>query len=257
MSAFCEPDTTTSTPHSSIGRSTTPSPDTASNTLTAPWAAATSASARTSFSTPVEVSDCVVKSALTSPPRSASARSTSAGVDLLAPLGLEVHGLGAVGIAQLRPALPELPGGRDDRDVARREQVRDRRLHRAGPGGGEQQHVVARLEDHLQALQHAGVDLDERGRAVVQDRLRHHLRDRRRQRRGARRHEVLLAVDLGHRRAAENSERPGAPSACGSSTPRSGAARRPSRRCVSPGARRGFARPRRAPHGGPPPEDRR
>ena len=243
-----------------MGRSTTPRPETASKALIAPWALAASASARTSLSTPVEVSDWVVKSALTSPPRSARARSTSA-TSTFSPHSVSRWiASRAVRVAQLGPTLAELPARGDDRDVAGREQVRDGGFHRTGPGGGEQQHVVARLEHHLQALQHPRVDLHESGRAVIQDRLRHHLRNRRRERRRARRHEVLLAVELGHRRAAENSERPGAPwcatSACGSRRPRSGAASRASPRCVSAGGCRVSARPRRAPAGARAPAER-
>jgi hypothetical protein len=73
------------------------------------------------------------------------------GVDLLAPLGLEVDGLGPVGIAQLRPALTELPRRGHDRDIARREQVGHRGLHRARSRGREHEHLVARLEDHREA----------------------------------------------------------------------------------------------------------
>ena len=59
MSDFCEPETTTSTPQSSWGRSAAPRPETASTQSTAPCFVATSFSALTSLRTPVEVSDWV------------------------------------------------------------------------------------------------------------------------------------------------------------------------------------------------------
>ena len=82
MSAFCEPATTTSSCQSSWQTGTAPAADTASSTMSAPWAWATSASARTSFTTPVEVSERVVKKTFTSG-FSASSRSASAGSTLL------------------------------------------------------------------------------------------------------------------------------------------------------------------------------
>ena len=60
MSAFCEPAATTSTCQASCGQGIAPSPDTASTAMIAPAAWATSASACTSFTTPVEVSESVV-----------------------------------------------------------------------------------------------------------------------------------------------------------------------------------------------------
>ena len=74
-----------------------------------------------------------MKSALTSPAALGQRALDLGRVDLLAPLELEVDGLGAVGVAQLGPALPELAAGGDDRDVAGRDQVRDGRLQRPVP----------------------------------------------------------------------------------------------------------------------------
>ena len=247
MSAFCDPDTTTSTPHASVGRSTTPRPETASKTLIAPWLAATSASARTSLTHAggrlrlraeerLDLAAAIRERAL-----------DLGGVDLLAPLGLEVHGVGAVGLAQLGPALAELTGRRDDRDVARGQQVGHRRLHRTGPGGREQLHVVARLEHHLEPVQDPRVDLDERGRAVVEDRLRHHLRHGRRERRRARGHEVLLAVDLGHGGWPRIAKAPGRLDPPGPGTARCGAASAATRLCACPRRCRGSGRPRAGP----------
>ncbi len=63
MSAFCDPDTTTSTPHSSVRRSTPPKLETASTTNAAPVGRTASAIPRTSCTTPVEVSDWVTYTA--------------------------------------------------------------------------------------------------------------------------------------------------------------------------------------------------
>jgi hypothetical protein len=76
MSAFCDPATTTSTPHSSWGSGTAPSPDTASTAISAPCRCATSVSSRMSLTTPVEVSEKVVNTSSMAgfePSRSSSA----------------------------------------------------------------------------------------------------------------------------------------------------------------------------------------
>jgi hypothetical protein len=113
-------------------------------------------------------------------------------VDPPSPLGLPVHGARAVGIAELGPALPELAARGHERRLAGADQIGDRGLHRAAAAGGEEEHLVLGLEDRLQPLQHTGIHLDERRRAVVEHRLCHHLRDRRRQRRRPGGHQVLL-----------------------------------------------------------------
>ena len=59
ISAFCEPDTTTSTPQSSAASSTPPRLETASTTSSAPVGRTASAIACTSWTTPVEVSEWV------------------------------------------------------------------------------------------------------------------------------------------------------------------------------------------------------
>ena len=78
ISAFCEPATTTSTPHSSCGSGTAPSPETASTAISAPCRCAISVSSRMSFTTPVDVSEKVVNTSST-PSFSPSSRSSSAG----------------------------------------------------------------------------------------------------------------------------------------------------------------------------------
>ena len=192
ISDFCEPATTTSTPHSSCGRSTAPRPETASTQSTESCAVVDL----------VERADVVedagrgLRLGREHRPR----RAAEAGerlvearrVHLLAPLELQVHGVGAVGVAELGPALAELAAGGNHGRVAGANEVGDCGLHRGGSRGREAQDLVARLEDQRQPLQHPRVDLDERRGTVIEDRLRHHLRDARRQRRRSRGQHVLL-----------------------------------------------------------------
>src|SRR5918995_1642536 len=159
MSDFWEPETTTSTPHSSWGRSTAASPETASTHSTASRPTTTSFSARTSWTTPVDVTRAF-------------------------------------------PAPPNLPRRGHERELAWNDEVGDGRFHPPRARGGEAQYVVAGLEHGPQPLQDPLVHLDERRRAVVQDRLRHHLAHRRGQRRRPGRHQILLVeyVRRSHRR---------------------------------------------------------
>ncbi len=191
MSAFCEPATTTSTPQSSWRSSAAPRPETASTTRMTSCRRATSAIACTSWTMPVEVSDSVANATFTSV-FSPSSRSISRGIEALAPAGLVAHELGAVGLAELDPALAELAGRAREHLVARADEVGDRGLHRARAAGREREHLVLRPEDHRQLVQHALVELVEGGRAVVEHRRRHRLRDRRRDRRRPGGHQVLL-----------------------------------------------------------------
>ena len=64
-SAFCEPPTATSIPHSSNANGTAPRLETTSTTTSAPASFATRASSRIGWITPVEVSECVSRTALT------------------------------------------------------------------------------------------------------------------------------------------------------------------------------------------------
>ena len=108
MSAFCEPATTTSMPHSSCSQPrVAPRPETASTTSSAPWRRATSASARTSCTIPVEVSDSVANTTST-PGLLAQHPVDLGGVEAHAPARLVLDQLGAVGLAELDPALAEL-----------------------------------------------------------------------------------------------------------------------------------------------------
>ena len=175
MSDFCEPATTTSTPHSSCGRSTAPRPETASTHRTAPRARATSFKARTSLITPVEVSDWVDEhrphrrvGSPRAPRRRAPGRPSR-------PTRNRVDRLRAVRVAELLPALAELACRGDQRGLAGDDQVGRGRLH---PARARWRRSTARrsgLEHGRQPVERPGVDLDEGGRAVVQDRLGHHL----------------------------------------------------------------------------------
>ena len=123
------------------------------------------------------------------------------GVDLAAPLGRPVDGLGAVGVAQLGPALAEVAAAGDQHGLPGTREVGDCRLHRTGARGGEHLHLVGGAEDQLEPLQDAGVDLHERGRPVIEHRLGHHLRYRGRKRGRARRHQVLLQIGICHQKS--------------------------------------------------------
>jgi len=79
IQAFCEPVTTTSTPHASISNGTAPSPDTLSTRISAPGATSrmTAASSGIGFMTPVEVSLWVSRTALVPGDRWSSSRTTA------------------------------------------------------------------------------------------------------------------------------------------------------------------------------------
>ena len=77
ISAFCEPESTTSIPHASVSSGTAPSDEIASTTSVASPTA--SLSARTSETTPVEVSDCWQKTISTPLSRTAAPTSSASG----------------------------------------------------------------------------------------------------------------------------------------------------------------------------------
>ena len=81
MSAFCDPDTTESSDHASVSQGIAPRLEIASTPTSAPASLATAAKERTSVTTPVEVSDCVTRTAF-APPSSArrAERSSAVGV---------------------------------------------------------------------------------------------------------------------------------------------------------------------------------
>jgi len=80
ISAFCDPEMTTSTPHASVSSGTAPRLEIASTTESAPPSAAAAATARTSVTTPVEVSDCVNSTAFAGRAASRAATSSADGV---------------------------------------------------------------------------------------------------------------------------------------------------------------------------------
>ena len=123
-------------------------------------------------------------------------------VEPLAPARLVAHEIGAVGLAELDPALAELARRARQHLVAGADEVGDRRLHRARPARGEREHVVARAEHGRQPAEHALVQLVERRRAVVEHRRRHRLRDGGRHGRRPGGHQVLLRERVRRHRAA-------------------------------------------------------
>ena len=110
----------------------------------------------------------------------------------LSPGVLERLELGAICRSDRLPALPEVAGGDDEDPLARRAQVRDCRLHRAGSRGAEEQHVPLGAEDIAQAHEGALIDRFEIGSAVVDDRLRDRGQHLRRHRRRSRCQQVPL-----------------------------------------------------------------
>ena len=80
MSAFWEPETTTSSPQASVAQGTAPRLETASTTARQPASFAAAASARTSETTPVEVSEWTNHTAFASRSPSRARRSAGSGV---------------------------------------------------------------------------------------------------------------------------------------------------------------------------------
>ena len=191
ISAFCEPETTESSPHSSVSQGIAPRLEIASTPTSAPASFAAAASARTSATTPVEVSDCVTSTAL-APPSSASRAARSSADGRLAPLVADVVDLAAVGLGDLGPALAEVAGGDDDDAVARRGQVRDDRLEAGRSRGRVEEDVAVGAEDLLQPLEALLVGRLEVRAAVMDDRQRHRGEHLRRHRRRPRGHQIAL-----------------------------------------------------------------
>ena len=81
MSAFCEPETAASIPQVAVSSGTAPRLETASTTLSAPASPAAAASAWTSATTPVDVSEWVSRTAEAPPSsRRRAARSAAEGI---------------------------------------------------------------------------------------------------------------------------------------------------------------------------------
>jgi hypothetical protein len=110
----------------------------------------------------------------------------------LTPRVAQVVDVCPVGLRDRRPALAEVPGRDDQHGVARRDEIRDRGLHRAAAGAPKEQHFLLGAEDLAQAREHARVELAVIRAAVVD----HGLADRRehlgRRRRRPGRHQVAL-----------------------------------------------------------------
>ena len=191
MSAFWEPATTTSIPHSSWRSSAAPRPETASTARITSWRLQTSAIAWTSWTMPVLVSRERGEGDVDLGVLGQEAVELR-GVETLAPAGLVAHEIAAVGLGELDPALAELAGRGGQHGLAGADEVGGGRLHRAGAAGGEDEHVVLGLEDLGQLAQHPLVELDEGRSAVVEHRRGHRLRDGRGHGRRPGGHQVLL-----------------------------------------------------------------
>ena len=196
---------------------------------------ATAASAWTSATTPVEVSEWTRKTSETGSSSRELAREV-VGRRRLAPGVAELLDLAAEVARHRRPALAEVAGGDGEHAVARRAEVDDRRLERARARAREEEDVVVGAVHLLQAAEHARVDLPEVGRAVVEHRLGERGEHLRRHRRRPGREQVAL---LRHR--PEPSGAPGRATTLppDGSTPRvrrragRAAARRPARRALA------------------------
>ena len=127
----------------------------------------------------------------------AERRFDGARVDRASPFHLQHHGVHAVALGELRPALAELSRVDDDRLVTAAQEVDQRGFHGAGAAGGELHHVLSRLEQPGKAFADAREDLLELGRAVVDHRLRHPQREPL----GNRRRTWGEKADLLHRRS--------------------------------------------------------
>ena len=108
----------------------------------------------------------------------------------------------AVGVHDLGEPVPEDADGHDQHALARRDVIGDGRLHPAGPGGGERQHLAFGPVDAAHALRGAGDQIGELGSAVVDHLAGPRLRHLARQRRGSRDAQVHGGLLSGERRGA-------------------------------------------------------
>ncbi len=110
------------------------------------------------------------------------------------PVGRSHHvRLAAERLRQARPALAKFAGRQHQHLVARRGQVRHRRLHRAGAGARQQQHIVLRAHKDLELRQHLLKQGAKLRRAVVHVGRGHGKLGRRKQRRRTGRKKACLA----------------------------------------------------------------
>ena len=184
-------------PQASVSSGTAPSDEIASTTSVASPTA--SLTARTSETTPVEVSDCWQKHEVDA--ALANGGADLVGVGLLAPGVANRLNVEAVALADRDPALAERPVADDGDAVAGRAEVEDGGLHRARAGGAEDEHVVGRADDVAQLAEHALVDRAEVGAAVMDDRLGGRREHRGRHRRRAGCEQVALLHDCQSRRS--------------------------------------------------------
>ena len=76
-------------------------------------------------------------------------------------------------LADLTPSFAKLSPTNNDGFILFRKDVGNRPFHRTGPGGGENQHLIFRLEEILQPLPDLSEDSFELGFPVVHDGFRH------------------------------------------------------------------------------------
>jgi hypothetical protein len=131
-----------------------------------------------SVNAPVEVSQCVVKTALACG-KSLRQFLDQRGRGRRAPVNLLDVAGNSVSLADFAPALAEFAPFNGDRLIARRQQARDRRLHAARSRRRERYDRILRPEDVLQVFARLLEDRIEVRGAMVNDRFGHrrqHLR---------------------------------------------------------------------------------
>merc|ERR1719313_1372541 len=174
--AFCEPETITSTPHSSIRRSAAPREETASTMRRAGCLAASMASRirLTSEVTPVVVSLCVKSTALILPLPPCVFRSSFRHCSIWAssapspPAALDHLDLQAHAPGHVDPEVREGAHAVGDDLVPRAEGVPEGRLPRAGARGGEDEGLPrGGLEEPLEVLQEPAHEVREARVPVV------------------------------------------------------------------------------------------
>ena len=156
----------------------------------APLSRTTRASAWTSATTPVDVSECTRTA--TSAPVSARRERRSSGCGVSPQEYLKLVDVRPERRRHRAPAIAERPGRHDEHALAGREDVHERRLERTRPGCGEEQHVVLGPADLLQAAERPEHELAEVGPAVVDHRSRARGENLRGHRGRPRRHEIAL-----------------------------------------------------------------
>ena len=173
---FCEPETVTSTPHSSMRKSAEARPETLSTRNRAGCRAASIAFLISAMfeTTPVEVSLWTTQTALISCFLSSRRRaSMTAGSAALRQSDSMNSGVEAQLLRHGLPQRREVPGLEHQDLVAGGEHIDESRFPRARAGGREQEDMALGLEDGLDARQHAQAQLLEFRAAVIEHRLVH------------------------------------------------------------------------------------